>query len=105
VSDFDRAALDRPYAQQPETRAAAARYIVRKREDFAELLMALGLACDPAADEKRMERAMAAIHGSAHREFVNCTTCKRNMWLVWNGVCKRNDCAEVGERKRAGGAR
>jgi hypothetical protein len=52
-----------------------------------------------------MERAMAAIHGSAHREFVNCTTCKRNMWLVWNGVCKRNDCAEVGERKRAGGAR
>lgn len=40
----DRLTVDKPYGQQPETRAAAARYIVRHREDAGELLMALGLA-------------------------------------------------------------
>lgn len=60
MSDF--ANLDRPYAQQPETRAAAARYIVRTQADGAELLMALGLAHDPVAEERNRRRALAALH-------------------------------------------
>lgn len=57
----DRLTVDKPYNQQPETRAAAARYIVRKRDDHAELLMALGLARDPLAVAKSRAKAMADL--------------------------------------------
>lgn len=57
----DRLTVDKPYGQQPETRAAAARYIVRHREDAGELLMALGLAHDPQADRSSKQKAAAEL--------------------------------------------
>jgi hypothetical protein len=44
VSDAVVTRLDRPYAQQPETRAAATRYL--ERTGNADLLAALGLGDD-----------------------------------------------------------
>lgn len=90
----------------PGTRAKAIVYLWRTGN--LDLLAVLGLAEDPAEVEKRRDRAVAAIHsgGNHHRrKLVSCPTCKRNMWQAWDGVCKRYDCAEVGELKRAGGAR
>jgi hypothetical protein len=85
----------------PETRAAAARYLVRTgRED---LLVVLGLAVDPVAAEKTALKAQRNVR--LGKPKVNCAVCKRRTWDVWDGVCKRPDCGEVGELKRAGGAR
>lgn len=57
----DRLTVDKPYGQQPETRAAAARYIVRTRDDHPELLMALGLAHDEQADRSSKLKAAAEL--------------------------------------------
>lgn len=75
--------LDRPYGQQPETAAAAARFIVRTREDCAELLMALGLAHDPQAIQRGPEIAPGG----------DCPICGNK--LPAHGVCRRsNRCRE-----------
>jgi hypothetical protein len=68
VTDFANA-VDRPYGQQPETRAAAARYIVRRYDIDAatELLLALGLAHDPIAEQRSRRKALADLHTKGGR--------------------------------------
>lgn len=105
MSDSITTQLARP-SEDPGTRAKAIVYLWRTGN--LDLLAILGLADDPAAAAKRREMAMAAIHSGGNRNrrrLAVCPTCRRNMWQVWNGVCKRADCAEVGELKRAGGDR
>lgn len=67
--------VDRPYAQQPATRAAAARYLIRT--DNEDLLLILGLTDDPVADERNRARALAEMHGGVLRPEVLCPTCGR----------------------------
>jgi hypothetical protein len=62
VSDSLTTRLDVPYGQQPETRAAAMRYVSRQ-EDAELLLQALGLTDDPLALERARAKALADMHG------------------------------------------
>ena len=56
MSDSLTTRLDVPYAQQPETRAAAVRYL--ERTGNADVAVILGLVEDPVAAERAREKAL-----------------------------------------------
>lgn len=105
MSDLD-VTLDRPYAQQAETRAAAVRYL--KRTGNADVLEALGLVADPVAEERGRAKALAELKnkrmspapGPARAGY--CPICQNK--LPGHGVCRRSTrCREVAAQREAGG--
>lgn len=64
MSDSLTTRLDTPYAQQPETRAAAVRYL--ERTGNLDVAMALGLVDDPVAAERARQKALRDI-GAVNR--------------------------------------
>lgn len=86
--------LDKPYAQQPETRAAAVRFLERSgNTDVAE---ALGLVEDPIAAARSRAKAAAELHGKG----VNgvCPICGNG--LPSHGVCRRREGCREAARAR-----
>jgi len=85
--------LDRPYGQQPETRAAAVRYLTRTgNADLAEML---GLGDDPEAP-----KPYVVVHGRSY-----CTTCHQR---IPSGVCYQPECQRRrldAKNETVGGAR
>lgn len=78
MSDSLTTRLDVPYAQQPETRAAARRYL--ERSGNADVIAILGLddaQPDPPAYESRGGK-------------LYCRVCERRVQS--DGVCRRADC-------------
>ena len=79
--------LDRSSAPGAERQAAATSYLTRTGN--ADLLVILGLAADP-------EAVTRIAKGIGTRKYNNCKRCRRRLWQVWDGVCKRPDCEQVG---------
>lgn len=74
--------LDRPYAQQPATRAAAIRVVSREPE--ADMLLAmLGLV----EEETPVGAGYEVVKGR-----MVCTSCSRPVRL--DGICRKRQCAE-----------
>jgi hypothetical protein len=84
MSDLNQT-LDRPYGQQPETRAAAASYLWRTGN--ADLLDVLGLA---AAKEK--PKPYIVINGRTY-----CATCRQRAQP--DGICRRATCTAGGAHR------
>lgn len=76
--------LDRPYAQQDETRAAATRYL--ERSGNADVAAALGLADDELEPEP----------AAPPQPRPSCPRCRKRLRNAWDGVCQRPGCADVG---------
>jgi hypothetical protein len=83
--------LDKPYGQQPETRAAAVR-VLRRQPDAEDLMAILGL------DDVELERPepppYVVINGR-----TCCATCRQQVRA--DGVCRYRNCA-VGARNQEG---
>lgn len=73
-----------PYAQQAETRAAAARYL--ERSGNADVAAALGLAEDVPEPEVAAPRRLRP----------HCLRCRMRLRNAWNGVCQRPTCNPAG---------
>lgn len=91
--------MDRPYAQQPETRAAAAR-VISQQPDAEELLLMLGLVEDPVADARNRAKALDDMRGKRTPQGRRlCPSCGKPLPdPIANGgnkPCRRSACVQA----------
>lgn len=82
----------------PETRAAAISYLTRTGN--TDIMVALGLAPDPVAEEKSAAKARAMLNGHGGASIpagYQCGVC--NGPLPSNGICRKTNRCRAAERE------